>query len=135
MMERSEYGRQATHEEVGKWFERSAAKRFLSIRNKKNPQKLKKIFYCGEIWKLIWHGNDPLQKNLETSHNQNLLYLSSFFVIYLRITEQRILSKRNYCFPQERVHILSRNKFKNKRNETYEEVLSIGDNVLSFYHV
>lgn len=47
-MERSEYGRQATHEEVGKWFERSAAERLLSIRKKK-PQKLKKIFYCGEI--------------------------------------------------------------------------------------
>lgn len=42
-MERSEYGRQATHEEVGKWFERSAAKRFLSIRNKKNP-KIKEDF-------------------------------------------------------------------------------------------
>lgn len=34
MMERSEDIREATHEEMGKWFERSAAERLWSIRKK-----------------------------------------------------------------------------------------------------
>lgn len=37
-MKRSEYGREATHEEIGKWFERSVAERYSSIRKKNRDQ-------------------------------------------------------------------------------------------------